>query len=118
YGCALVIGAAFAFVNIFAVRRSIVMLTIPTRIGNIEIGEPVPHTRLIYVTTAMSICAAAVSLLALPSWTTLAVWRSGVSFGEIDPYFGFDLSHYVTWLPLELSLYDWAFVLYAIVALL
>jgi uncharacterized membrane protein (UPF0182 family) len=118
YGGALFIGALFAFVNIFAFRKSIITLTLPTRIGNIEIGETVPPSRLFYVTAAMSVCASAVSLLALPHWTTLALWRSQASFGEIDPYFGLDLSFYITWFPFEIAMYNWAIVMYSIIALL
>ena len=118
YGSALVIGALFAFFNIYAVRKSIISMTFPTRIGNMVIGETVPPTRLVYVTAAMSLCASGISLLALPHWTVVALWRSHVSFGDIDPYFGLDLSHYVTWLPFEIAVYDWAFVLFVMVSLL
>ena len=35
--------------------------------------------------------------------------RHGISFGESDPYFGADLGFFVYWLPVELTLYGWAF---------
>ncbi len=118
YGGALLVGALFAFCNLFAVRRSIVALMLPKRLGNVEFDEEVLPSRLVIVTAAMSLCASAIGLLALPPWTTLAIARSGVRFGEIDPYFGLDLSHYVAWFPLESSIHVWAFLVFAIVALL
>jgi uncharacterized membrane protein (UPF0182 family) len=118
YGGALLVGIAFAFANILAVRRSVIALIVPKRVGNVEIGEEVPSSRLIIVAAGMSVVAAGTSLFALPSWTTLALWRAGVTFNETDPYFGLDLSHYVAWLPLEIGVYVWLTVLFAIVALL
>jgi hypothetical protein len=46
-GMALRVGSflfasAFAFVNLYAVRQSVVSLVLPRRIANIEIGEEVP----------------------------------------------------------------------------
>jgi len=114
---AVLVGTAFAYANITAVRSSIVSLVIPKRVGNMDIGEEIPSSRLTLVAAAMSIFIAGVATLALPSWTTLALWRSGVSFGEVDPYFRIDLGYYVTWLPLETAAYVWAIVLFVIVAI-
>jgi len=118
YGVALVAGTVFAWANISAVRRSVIALIVPKRIANVEFGEEVPVARLRLVTIAMSLFVAAAGTLALPAWTVLARWRSGISFGDLDPYLGLDLSHYVAWLPLERAGYEWATVEFAIVALL
>ncbi len=117
YGCALVIGIAFTWINVSAVRRSVVALIVPKRLANVEFGEEVPSTRLRALTAAVSMGITAVSLLALPSWTTLALWRSNVTFAETDPYFTLDLSHFVTWLPLETGLYQWCLALFAMTAI-
>jgi uncharacterized membrane protein (UPF0182 family) len=118
FGTAIVIGVAFAWANVSAVRRSVVALIVPKRIANVEFGEEVPSSRLRAVTAAVSVAVAAVSLAALPSWTTLAMWRADVTFGETDPYFTLDLSHFVTWLPLEIGVYQWCMALFAITAIL
>ncbi len=117
-GVALVVGIVFAWINVSAVRRSVVALIVPKRLGNVEFGEEVPSARLRLLTAAVSIGVAAVSLAATPSWTTVALWRSDVTFAESDPYFMLDLSHFVTGLPLEIGAYQWAFTLFAITAVL
>lgn len=116
YGTALVIGVAFAWVNLSAVRRSVVALIVPKRLGNVEFGEEIPSSRLRLITGAVSIGVAVVSLVALPSWTVLALWRSDVTFAESDPYFGLDLGHFVSSLPLESAAYVWCVTLFAIVS--
>jgi uncharacterized membrane protein (UPF0182 family) len=118
FGVALVVGVTFAWVNVSAVRRSVVALIVPKRLGNVEFGEEVPSARLRALTAAVSVGVAVVSLAALPAWTTLALWRSNVTFAETDPYFTLDLSHFVTWLPLETGAYQWALALFAITAIL
>lgn len=114
YGLAFVIGMAFAWINVSAVRRSVIALVVPKRLGNVEIGEEVPAGRLRWITAAMSAAVAAISLLALPPWTTVALWRSDVTFAESDPYFQLDLSHFVSWLPLESAAYEWGVTLFAV----
>lgn len=118
FGVAMVVGVAFAWVNVSAVRRSVVALIVPKRLGNVEFGEEVPSTRLRALTAAVSVGVAVISLTALPSWTTLALWRSGVTFAETDPYFTLDLSHFVSWLPLEIGAYQWSLTVFAITAIL
>jgi uncharacterized membrane protein (UPF0182 family) len=118
YGVAMLVGIAFAWINISAVRRSVVALIVPKRLANVEFGEEVPSTRLRALSAAVSVCVAAASLVALPSWSTLALWRSNVMFTETDPYFTLDLSHFVSWLPLEIGAYQWGFLLFAMTAVL
>lgn len=103
-----IVGGAFLFVNLWAVRRSVVSLVLPRRVANIEIGEEVPPR---YLTIAAAVIALALSaVLTLPneSWQTFALWRHGVEFGESDPFFATDLSYFVYWLPLETSVYVWS----------
>ncbi|HEY8310745.1 MAG TPA: UPF0182 family protein, partial [Gemmatimonadaceae bacterium] len=118
FGVALAIGIGFAWINVSAVRRSVAALIVPKRLGNVEFGEEVPSTRLRALTAGVSAGVAVVSLVALPSWTTLALWRSNVAFAESDPYFTLDLSHFVSWLPLEIGAYQWCLTLFAITAVL
>lgn len=118
YGIAFLIGLLFSWANVAAVRRSVIALVVPKRLGNVEFGEEVPSRRLWLVTLGVSAAAAALALLALPDWTTAAIARSHVVFAEPDPYFGLDLSHFVAWLPFEEALYHWCIALFAIVAAL
>lgn len=116
YVGAFAIGVLFAWTNVSAVRRSVVALILPKRVGNVEFGEQFPSSRLRLVTAAVSVAASLISLVALPSWSTIALWRSGVVFAETDPYFNLDLSHFVAWLPVEASAYVWCVTLFAIVS--
>ncbi|HXC25235.1 MAG TPA: UPF0182 family protein, partial [Gemmatimonadaceae bacterium] len=118
YLVALGVGTAFVFLNLTMVRRSIVALVLPARIGNIEVGNEIPSSRLAILAGGMSVCAAAISALAVPLWTTVALWQSNVWFNEADPYFGLDLGYYVAWLPLEWAIYVWAFIIFTIVVML
>ncbi len=118
YGVALGVGCAFAWINISAVRRSVAALIVPKRIANVEFGEEVPSIRLRALTAALSLGVAIVSLVAVPAWTTLALWRSDVLFAETDPYFTLDLSQFVSWLPLEIGGYQWCLAVFAITAIL
>ena len=118
FGVALVLGTAFAWMNVSAVRRSVAALIVPKRIGNVHFGEEVPSSRLRVLTGAVSVAVALFSLYGLPSWTTIALWRSNVAFAESDPYFTLDLSHFVTWLPVEIGAYQWCVTLFAITAIL
>lgn len=107
---ALAIAAGFAFVgaNLYALRRSIVALVLPRRLGNIEIGEAVSARRLLGYVVAVSF-AIALLLSAPPGdWTTLALSRIAQSFREIDPFTDRDLAFAVAWLPFESDLYEWA----------
>ncbi|MDQ2889296.1 MAG: UPF0182 family protein [Gemmatimonadota bacterium] len=118
FGAAIVIGIAFAWINVSSVRRSVVALIVPKRLANVEFGEEVPSARLRLLTAGVSTGVAALSLASLPSWTALALWRSNVAFAESDPYFTLDLSHFVSWLPLEIGAYQWCMTLFAITAIL
>jgi uncharacterized membrane protein (UPF0182 family) len=108
----------FAFLNLYALRRSIVSLVLPRRMGNIEIGEAVsPRLLLIFVTISAAIIGV---LLSGPTgdWTTFALARIAEPFRDMDPYLDRDLSFVMAWLPFEFDLYDWVGRVLVIVTLL
>ncbi|MFL5606690.1 MAG: UPF0182 family protein, partial [Gemmatimonadaceae bacterium] len=109
------IAALFAFVNLYAVRQSVVSLVLPRRIANIEIGEEVPGR---YLFSLAAVLAALVGLaLVLPSdtWSHALLARDGIPFGETDPYWGADLGFFVYWLPFETTLHVWSILVLAVV---
>jgi uncharacterized membrane protein (UPF0182 family) len=103
-----VFAGLFALVNLYSIRRSIVSLAFPRRLGNVQFGEAVPARYLDRTVIALSIAIALLLSRVTPSWQQLALLKSGVHFGETDPFFQTDLSFYVTWLPLESAVYQWA----------
>jgi uncharacterized membrane protein (UPF0182 family) len=106
-----VFAGLFALLNLFAIRRSIVSLAFPRRLGNVEFGEEVPTRYLDRTVMACSVAIAFVLSFVVPSWQQLALVRSGVRFGESDPFFQMDMSFYVAWLPLERAAYGWTLAL-------
>ena len=108
----------FALINLFAIRRSIVSLAFPRRIGNVEFGEAVPQRHLDRLAFLLSAGVAAVMTLAVPRWQSLAMVRTGARFGESDPFFQADLSFFTGWLPLETEVYTWSLVLLVLVSAL
>jgi uncharacterized protein len=113
-----ILSAAVVFVNLYAVRRSIVALILPRRLGDLEIGEEVPPTFLTLVAAALSVLFGA--LLALPrtSWTSFWLAAKGLPFRESDPYLQADLGFFVYRLPAETSLYYWALITLLLVSAL
>jgi uncharacterized protein len=109
------IATLFVFVNLYAVRQSVVSLVLPRRIGNIDIGEEVPRRQLTW--TAGGLAAALGLALAWPQrdWSGFLAARIGRPFGESDPYFTSDLGFFVYRLPLELSLFTWTLTVVLIV---
>ena len=119
-GMALRIGSflfagAFAFVNLYAVRQSVVSLVLPRRIANIEIGEEVPGRYLLFVTAALSALIGVALALSGDLWPTALLARIGRPFSETDPEFGADLGFFVYWVPFETELYYWAMLLLLVV---
>jgi uncharacterized membrane protein (UPF0182 family) len=111
----VIVATAFAFVNLYAVRQSVVSLVFPRRLANLEIGEEVPGRYLMGAAGTLSVILGV--LLAIPqtNWTTalLAVW--GRTFSETDPYTNTDLGFFVHWLPFESMLWMWAFIVVVVV---
>jgi uncharacterized protein len=106
---------AFAFVNLYAVRQSVVSLVLPRRIANIEIGEEVPGRYLLIATLALSALIGSALTLSGDLWWVALRARIGQPFGESDPYFGADLGFFVYWLPFETELYYWAMLMLLVV---
>lgn len=98
----------FAFLNLYALRRSIISLVLPRRLGNLEIGEAVPGRMLLAFVAGASLILGV--LLSAPpgDWTTFALARIAGLFREMDPYLDRDLSFALTWLPFERDVYEWA----------
>src|SRR6185312_4143734 len=62
---AAIFASAYAFVNLYAVRQSVVSLVFPRRLGNLEIGEEVPGRYLMGAAAGLAVILGL--LLALPS---------------------------------------------------
>ena len=114
--CSAVFAGLFALVNLFAIRRSIVSLAFPRRLGNVQFGEAVPARYLDRTVFALSVAVAFLLSVVTPKWEQLALVRTGARFGETDPFFQADLSFYVAWLPLERAVYEWSLALLVSVA--
>ena len=112
------VASLFAFVNLYAVRRSVVSLVLPRRIANLEIGEEVPGRYLLLTACVLSFIIGIALALPASTWTRALLPQIGQPFSETDPYFGADLGFFVYWLPLEITLHEWSVILLAVVAAL
>ncbi|MBC7672130.1 MAG: UPF0182 family protein [Polaromonas sp.] len=102
--------ALFAFINFFAVRRSVVSLVLPRRLANIEIGEQVPGHLLLGAVVLLSVMVGALLVAPLDGWHEALLAFVGKPFSEVDPYFGADLGFFVYWLPFETAIHLWAVI--------
>lgn len=110
-----VVATTFAFLNIYAVRRSVVSLVLPRRIANLEIGEEVSGHYLFYAVLAMSAAIGIVMLPPTDGWHEALLAAVGKPFGESDPYLGADLGFFVYWLPFESAVHLWSILLLTLV---
>jgi uncharacterized protein len=117
-GASFAVAFLFAFVNLYAVRQSVVSLVLPRRIANIEIGEEVPGRYLLLTVGALSTVVAAALVLPPDAWTQGLLALIGRPFGETDPYFGADLGFFVYWLPFETTLHVWSILVVAVMTVL
>lgn len=110
-------GAAtmFVFVNLYAVRQSVVSLVLPRRIGNIDINEEVERRKLTWAAGALSALIGIALAWPQDNWSEFLAARIGRPFGESDPYFAADLGFFVYRLPFELTLFRWALMVTLIV---
>jgi len=115
-GLSATAGSLFVFLNLYAVRRSVVSVALPRRVANIEIGEEIPPRYLTILAVVLSLILGALLTLPQESWTTFELARYGIPFGETDPYFQFDLGFFVYWLPFETSLFFWSLIALLLVA--
>jgi uncharacterized protein len=117
-GAGWLVGSAFAFANLWAVRRTIRSIAVPTRVADLEFVELLPPRRPLHVTLAAAAAVGVVLTLPLDDWTVLsAAWR-GIAFSEYEGYFQRDLGFYVYWLPFEGTLYTWALIAIVVVTAL
>jgi uncharacterized membrane protein (UPF0182 family) len=107
--------AGFAFLNLYAVRQSVVSLVLPRRIGNLEFGEEVNGRYLVGLVVALSVAIGIA--LAFPSdrWSQALLTRIGMSFGEADAYWTKDLGFFVYWLPFESAVHSWMVIVLSVV---
>jgi hypothetical protein len=117
-GAGWLAGSLFAFANLWAVRRTIRSIAVPTRVADLELVEVLPSHRLLHATLAVAAAVGFLLTLPLDDWTLLsAAWR-GLDFSEYEGFFQRDLGFYVHWLPFESMLYTWALIAIAVVAVL
>ena len=105
-----VIVALFAFVNLYAVRQSVVSLVLPRRLANIEIGEEVPSRYLLAAVAGLSVVLGAALTFSSDHWYGALLASTGKPFGEADPYFGADLGFFVYWMPFETAVHVWSII--------
>ncbi|HEX5436859.1 MAG TPA: UPF0182 family protein [Gemmatimonadaceae bacterium] len=110
HGFSALLAALFAFANLYVVRRSIISLVLPRRVANVEIGEEVPGRYLVSAAVLLSAVLGAFLTLPRGSWMSLLLARSGMPFGDTDPYFTADIGFFAYWLPFETALFYWALV--------
>jgi uncharacterized membrane protein (UPF0182 family) len=108
----------FVFVNLYAVRHSVVSLVLPRKVANLEIGEQVSGRYLTLIVLLISVFLGGVLSLPQDDWTSFALARWNIPFGETDPYFASDLGFFVYWLPFEQILYYWSLIALLIVTAL
>jgi hypothetical protein len=113
-GCGA-IATLFVFANLYGVRQSVVSLVLPRRVGNLDIGEEVERRHLTWTAAAMSAVIGIVLAWPQNDWSGLVMARSGMPFGESDPYFASDLGFFVYWLPFELDMFTWTLTMVLIV---
>jgi hypothetical protein len=112
------VSTLFAFVNLYAVRQSVVSLVLPRRIANIEIGEEVPGSYLLVAAAGLALVVGVALLLPGDAWSQAVLARAGRPFGSTDPYFGADLGFFVYWLPFETTLHVWSILVFGVVTAL
>jgi len=117
-GLAFVVVGLFAFVNLFAVRKSVRSLRLPRRVGNLEFSEEVSARILNRSVVALSVIIGILFALPHNDWMSVELIRSGIPFGETDPYFRLDLGTWLYHLPLETGAHVWAMIALLAVTLL
>jgi uncharacterized membrane protein (UPF0182 family) len=117
-GTSFAVAALFAFVNLYAVRQSVVSLVLPRRIANIEIGEEVPGRYLLFIAAGLAAVVGVAMMMPGDEWFEALLAGIGRPFGETDPYFGADLGFFVYWLPFETTAYYWTILVFSVVTML
>lgn len=105
YGVAGVTVVGFAYLNLLALRRSIVSLVLPRRLGNIEIGEAVSPA-VLHLAVVVLAGVIGVALIAQPvDWSVFALARYAEPFDERDFLLDTDLAYPIAWLPFEAQVF-------------
>lgn len=104
------LGALFAFANLYAVRRTIKAVAVPSRVADLELVAMISGQRLLAVTVVLAVLVGGVLAIPLTNWVDLALFRHGLPFGEIEGVLGRDLGFYRYWLPIEETMYLWSLV--------
>lgn len=104
---AFAVAALLAWTNLWSVRRSVVAIILPRRLGNLEIGEAVPARLVSRATVLAALAVALVAALPAGAWERLALARAGGPFGESDPYVLADLGVWIFWFPFERAVHTW-----------
>ena len=117
-GGAWLLGSAFVFANLWAVRRAILAIIVPARVGDLEFAEVIPARRFLPVMLLVAAMIGVVLTIPLDDWTVLSMAWRGERFAEYEGYFNRDLGFYVYWLPFETALYTWALVAIVVVTAL
>ncbi len=117
-GIAFAIAVLLCFLNLYAVRFSIVSVILPRRVGNLEIGEELQGRALVSLVMLGSLLLGGALALLQGDWVSFELTRHGEAFRESDPYFGFDLAFWVYWLPLEEAFHRWATLSLVVVSVL
>ncbi|MCU0622794.1 MAG: UPF0182 family protein [Gemmatimonadaceae bacterium] len=107
-GVAFAFGTAFAAANLAGVRQSILLLVLPRRLGNLEIGEQVSPRALNVAVALVAVALGGALAWFAPGGMLVPYGRGGIAFGETDPYFDRDLGFFVYRLPFEAAWYEWA----------
>lgn len=115
-GVSWLAGTLFVFVNLYAVRSSVVSLVLPRRVANLEIGEEVPGRYLALAVGGLSVLLGALLTVTYADWTTAYQAVFGAPFHDTDPFFNLDLGFFVYWLPFERALFLWALIAVLLVA--
>ncbi len=110
-----VLGTAFAFVNLWAVRRRIREIQVPARVGDLDFVEVVPANRLFTMTLLVAALIGVLFTIPLDDWTIVSMAWRGEAFVEYEGYFQRDLGFYVYWLPFEDALYTWTLLVVVVV---
>ena len=107
-GGSTLIATLFLFASVYGVRRSVVSLVLPRRVGDLEFGEEVPGRYLVATVAVLAIAVGSLLGIDGSHWPRFALGFEGLTFGDRDPYFEHDVGFYVGWLPAELLLFQWA----------
>lgn len=115
---ALVVAFAFLGANLYALRRSIISVVLPRRLGNLEIGEVVAPRVMLAVVLGATLLLAIPLSAGTADWTVFALARIAEPFLERDPFLDRDLMAVMALVPFEQAVRDWAARLFVVTAIL